>query len=170
MVKIKVSGLVNDSIVDGPGLRLAIFTQGCTHNCLGCHNPQTHDIHGGEEKELTEIVNMIKENTILDGITLSGGEPFLQARELNLLLDEIPDMHIVAYTGYTYKELLRINDADQIKLLNRIDVLIDGRFILDQRSLLLPYRGSKNQRIINVKASSADYVVEYEVNDNGDLY
>lgn len=81
-MEIRLFGTVNDSIVDGPGLRYAIFTQGCFHNCLGCHNPKSHDINGGYIRDTSEIINEIDENPLLDGITLSGGEPMLQIRPL----------------------------------------------------------------------------------------
>lgn len=153
---IKISGIVNDSIVDGPGFRLAIFTQGCSHNCPGCHNPQTHDFEGGYYISVDEILDKIKKNPLLDGITLSGGDPFEQAKELIPLVKEVKEMglSIVAYTGYTWEQLMADGaDKDMQKLLKECDILIDGPFVLAKKSLMLTFRGSSNQRVIDVKES-----------------
>lgn len=160
---LKVAELVNDSIVDGPGFRFTVFTQGCPHGCEGCHNPQTHDPAGGYEVAVSEIVEKIKDNPLLDGITLSGGEPFLQAGELTPLAEAVQalGMNVIAYSGFTFEELLMREDA--AALLGHVDILIDGRFLLSQRSLELRFRGSQNQRIIDVPQSLATgTVVETE--------
>lgn len=151
MVKIRVSGIVEESIVDGPGIRFVLFTQGCRHKCKGCHNPQTHSFNGGKLMEVHEIVEMIKSNPLLKGISLSGGDPFEQAEECLVLAKEVKKLglDVLAYTGYRIEELLE--NEDQRKLLKEVDILIDGPFILEERTELLKFRGSENQRIINVK-------------------
>ena len=152
-MKLRLFGCVNDSIVDGPGLRYTIFVQGCHHNCLGCHNPESHDINGGYVKEIAEILKEIDENPLLDGITLSGGEPMLQVETLIELSKEIKkrNLNIILYSGYTYEQI--IDDVNKKSLLELCDMLIDGKFELEKRSLSLLYRGSSNQRLINVQES-----------------
>ncbi|MDR2899822.1 MAG: radical SAM protein, partial [Clostridiales bacterium] len=107
---IRISGIVNDSAVDGPGLRLTVFAQGCKHGCYGCHNPQTHDLNGGYFIDTGEIVDKIRKNPLLDGVTFSGGEPFLQVKEFTQLAQSIRQtglkLNIMAYTGYTWEELI----------------------------------------------------------------
>lgn len=149
----RISQLVNDSIVDGPGLRFAVFTQGCTHNCEGCHNPQTHDPAGGYAISAEEVLEKIKKNPLLDGITLTGGEPFLQAQALIPLAKGTKELglHVMAYSGFTFEELLE--KPESAELLQYVDVLVDGPFILSQRSLELYFRGSANQRMIDVPKS-----------------
>ena len=157
MNKIRIAGVVKESIVDGPGLRYVIFTQGCNHKCEGCHNPQTHDFNGGYEESIENFLNDINENPLLKGVTLSGGEPFEQAVVICVLCDMLKEknLDIVTYTGYTFEELLKgANKKNQwFSLLERTDILIDGRFVLSKRSLALPFRGSSNQRIIECKES-----------------
>ncbi len=152
---LRIFGLANDSIVDGPGLRYAIFVQGCPHNCPGCHNPASHDFNGGEEKDIDEILENIRKNPLLDGVTFSGGEPFCHAEKLSYIADEVHKMglNIMCYTGYTIEELLKGANSENAwkKLLERIDVLVDGPFILEQRSLELEFKGSKNQRVIDAE-------------------
>jgi anaerobic ribonucleoside-triphosphate reductase activating protein len=153
---LRTAGFAGDSIVDGPGLRYTIFTQGCPHNCPGCHNPHTHDFGGGALTDITEIAAKIAENPLLDGVTLSGGEPFCQCGALCALLDLLPEsLNVWCFTGYTFEELISDGDEDKRELLKRVDVLVDGRFELSRRSLNLRFRGSENQRIIDVKASLA---------------
>lgn len=154
MTKLRISGLCNDSIVDGPGLRYTIFTQGCPHHCPGCHNPQTHNFKGGTKVSTQEVFEKIKSNALLSGVTLSGGEPFMQAKILAPLVKKIKeelDLEVAAYSGFTFEELAA--DKEKLELLKLVDVLIDGKFILAQRSLSIKFRGSKNQRIINVQES-----------------
>lgn len=150
---LRIAGLVDESIVDGPGFRYAVFTQGCTHNCPGCHNPHTHDPNGGREIAIDEIVDNIKKNPLLDGITLTGGDPFLQAGPCALLAQKVKQLGltVVTYTGYTLEELLK--RPDFMPLLKQTDILIDGPFQIEKRSLDLLYKGSLNQRIIDVPAS-----------------
>lgn len=153
---IRVAGIVNDSIVDGPGFRLAVFTQGCPHACEGCHNPETHDFDGGTIKDTGDIIRMMEDNPLLDGITLSGGDPFCQAEpciELARAAKKL-NLSVWAYSGWTFEEISA--DAEMAKLLGEIDILIDGPFILAQRTLDKRFMGSKNQRAIDVKASLAE--------------
>lgn len=154
---LRIAGIENDSIVDGPGIRLTIFVQGCPHACEGCHNPQTWDFRGGMDMSIDMLMSRVKENPLLDGVTFSGGEPFCQAKKLAVLGAQIRDMglNIVTYTGYTYEELLDMSDEHNRfgDLLNVTDILIDGRFILAQKDLTLKFRGSSNQRIIDVRKS-----------------
>lgn len=154
-MKIRIAALVNDSIVDGPGLRYAVYTQGCLHHCKGCHNPQTHDINGGYETDTEDIWREISENPLLSGITFSGGDPLLQPRPLTELAKKAGEegLSIWCYTGWVWEDLLRKNDPDIMALLNEIDVLVDGPFLSEQRTLELPFRGSKNQRLIDVQRS-----------------
>ncbi|MDF2698846.1 MAG: nrdG [Haloplasmataceae bacterium] len=155
-MKIRIAGIEEESIVDGPGIRYTIFTQGCYHNCLGCHNQKTHDVFGGYLKEINEILFEIKKYPLLSGITISGGEPFLQINECFELISGLEQkLDIIVYTGYTFESLLNksINNATLLNLLNRIDYLIDGKFEISLRDLDLEFRGSSNQRIINVKES-----------------
>lgn len=155
-MKIRISGIVNDSVVDGPGFRLAVFTQGCPHHCAGCHNPQTHDFEGGREIDTQEIIEKLRGNPLLDGITLSGGEPFCQGAACAELASATHalGLNVWTYSGYTYEQLLA-GDAEQRALLAETDVLVDGPFVLPQRTLELRFRGSANQRLIDVKASAA---------------
>ncbi len=156
MAKLRISGIYNDSIVDGPGLRLTVFTQGCPHHCEGCHNPQTHDFKGGKMISVKKIFTMIKNNPLLSGVTFSGGEPFMQAKALTLLAKKIKSelgLEIAVYSGFTFEVLYSDTPKGARELLNFVNVLIDGKFILAQRSLDLKFKGSKNQRTINVPAS-----------------
>ncbi len=157
MSKLRLAGLVGDSITDGPGIRTAVFVQGCPHHCPGCPNPQSHDFAGGESGDTDEILEKIKRNPLLSGVTFSGGEPFCQAAPLVELGGQIKalGLELAIYTGYTWEELLAENDSDRMALLRLADTLIDGRFELDGRSLDLKFKGSRNQRVLNVAASFA---------------
>lgn len=148
---IRIAGLVNDSIVDGPGIRLAVFTQGCPHNCDGCHNPETHDFGGGKIIDTAEIIKMMEENPLLDGITLTGGEPFCQTDACAELARAAHRLgrNVWAYSGWTYEQLVK--GCYYLRLLNEIDVLIDGPYIQKLRTLDLPWRGSRNQRLIRIR-------------------
>ncbi len=154
-MRISLSGIAGDSIVDGPGIRLTIFTQGCPHHCPGCHNPQTHDPEGGSWGNTEDIAAAMAENPLLDGITLSGGEPFLQPAPCLALAEEAHrlGLNVWTYTGYTWEELLTENNAERLALLRETDVLIDGPFLLAERSLDLHFKGSRNQRTIDVQKS-----------------
>jgi len=152
-MEIRLSGVVNDSIVDGPGMRLTVFTQGCPHHCPGCHNPQTHDPQGGFIGDTDSILKALAENPLLDGLTLSGGEPLDQPIPCKHIAEGTKKLglNVWAYTGYLFEDLLEKANPDVIELLQQIDFLIDGPFLQNQRSLELVFCGSKNQRIIDVK-------------------
>ena len=156
-MKIKLAGLVADSIVDGPGFRFTIFTQGCPHHCEGCHNPQTHDFNGGRYSDCDKIIEKIKQNKMTSGVTFSGGDPFCQPEACSYLAERLKPMgyHLMCYTGYTFEELMEMaqKNANVMKFLSLLDIIIDGKFILAQRSLELKYKGSKNQRTIDVQES-----------------
>ena len=156
-MKIRLFGTANDSIVDGPGLRYAVFVQGCPHHCPECHNPKSHDFDGGYIVDIDELAAEIKKNPLLDGVTFSGGEPFCSAKELCALADRL-SMNIVCYTGYTFENIISGADSENhwMELLDRIDILIDGPFIAEQKSYDLLFKGSANQRIIDVKRSLLD--------------
>lgn len=155
--EIRLAGVIRESIVDGPGIRFVVFTQGCPHYCKGCHNPKTHDVTAGYISQTDNLISAIKENPMIMGVTLSGGEPFLQSRQLVEFAKEVHAMglDILTYTGYTFEELLANKEKNpyRYKLLEQTDILIDGKFIEEQKSLMLRFRGSKNQRIIDVKKS-----------------
>ncbi len=152
-------GLTRDSIVDGPGLRAVIWTQGCKHKCKGCHNPSTHDFDGGFLMETKDIINQLKELELHKGITFSGGEPFEQPIQCIEIAKEAKNMglDIWCYTGYTIEEITNKNSINYkkgwLEFLNLIDVLVDGPFIIQKKNLLLKFRGSENQRILDVKKS-----------------
>ena len=158
-MKIRINNYINESYVDGPGIRFSVFTQGCPHHCKGCHNPQTHDFYQGKEIETDELVQKMLKNPLLDGITLSGGEPFLQVDAcldlLKKLLQANPTYDVIAYTGYLMEDLLKRSQTEKNlkELLSLIDYVIDGPFILELRDLDLDFMGSKNQRIIDSKQS-----------------
>jgi anaerobic ribonucleoside-triphosphate reductase activating protein len=146
---------MNDSIVDGPGLRMAVFMQGCDKDCEGCHNQEARAMEGGREYTADEVFEKIKANPLLSGVTFSGGEPLLQAHELLPLAKNISEtgLSLAVYTGDTFEQILSRGDEAQLTLLSYADTLIDGPFILAQKSLALPFRGSANQRILDIRAS-----------------
>ena len=153
-MKLRIAGLVGESIVDGPGFRFTVFTQGCPHNCEGCHNPQTHDFNGGYDIDTDEIYEKIIKDPLLDGVTFSGGEPMCQPEAFYNLAVKVKErgLNIVTYTGYTYEELqaMAVNNRWIKGLLELTDILIDGRFVLEERDLTLLFRGSRNQRVIDM--------------------
>ncbi|MCL2234919.1 MAG: anaerobic ribonucleoside-triphosphate reductase activating protein [Defluviitaleaceae bacterium] len=149
----RLSGISPESTVDGPGLRFVIFTQGCPHGCKGCHNPESWPIDGGKEFTTKEIIRMLrKEAKTKKGITLSGGEPFLQSAELVEVARAARDLglDVVCYTGYTYEELMAESDPDKLALLDLCHILIDGKYHHEQRDISLRFCGSANQRVIDV--------------------
>ena len=154
---IKLAGLVPESFVDGPGIRFTLFTQGCPHKCEGCHNPETHDFSEGRLADVDKIYSKIISNPLIKGVTFSGGEPFCQPEPLAYLAKLLKEKkyHIISYSGYTFEELFEKskNNTYIKELLNNIDILIDGKFVLSERSLELRFRGSKNQRIVDVSES-----------------
>ena len=153
---LELAGIVTDSIVDGPGIRTCVFCQGCPHHCQGCHNPETWDFGCGTAMEEERIVQIVRSNPLCRGVTFSGGEPFAQAEGFAKLarLLKAAGYEVASYSGYTFEQLLRGTPA-QRELLDAIDVLIDGPFVLSERSLQLPFRGSRNQRILDVPKSLA---------------
>ena len=154
-MEIRLAGLEPESIVDGPGYRFTVFVQGCPHNCPGCHNPQTHDFSGGHLADTDDVIAHLGKNPLVRGLTLSGGEPMMQPEPLYLIAKAAKEkgMNVWCYTGFTLEELLRENRADRMKLLSAVDVLVDGPFRSHERSLDLLYRGSKNQRLIDMPAT-----------------
>ncbi len=153
--QIRIAGVVKESIVDGPGIRFVVFAQGCSHHCEGCHNPATHDLSGGHLVAIGTIIGEMKKNPLLDGITLSGGEPFLQPEGFGELASQAKaaGYHVMTYTGYTYESLLAKREGPWQRLLKYTDLLVDGRFEAEQKSLRLKFRGSQNQRIIDMNQS-----------------
>ncbi len=167
-MKIKLAGVVEESIVDGPGIRYTIFVQGCPHLCKGCHNAHTHSFDGGYISDTDDLYKSIMANPLLTGVTFSGGEPFCYAGELADLGGRLKakGKSIITYTGYTFEDLLEesASEPSYMDLLNVTDILIDGRFEEEQKDLLLKFRGSKNQRILDCAASiSSRNAVEIEL-------
>ncbi len=153
-MKIRIAGIVDDSIVDGDGLRLSVFTQGCPHHCVGCQNPDTHSASGGRDEDTENILARIDANPLLTGITFSGGEPFLQPAPLTRLAKEAHKrgLDVWSYTGYTLEELTAKKNPAIDALLRELDVLVDGPYEERLRDLTLNFRGSSNQRIIDMNA------------------
>jgi anaerobic ribonucleoside-triphosphate reductase activating protein len=155
--RIRVCDILEESFADGPGIRFVVFAQGCPHRCPGCHNPKTHPFTGGHLLSAGEILRRMARNPMLDGITLSGGEPFEQALPFALLAGRARrrGYHVMTYTGYTWEQITEGLNGDNgwRELLESTDVLVDGPFIREQRTLELPWRGSRNQRLIDVPRS-----------------
>ena len=153
-----------DSILDGSGIRTVIWFQGCLHNCKGCQNPETHDMNGGIVVDVDELKIKLKNLKYQSGITLSGGDPFFQpeaALEIAKFAKSV-GLNVWAYTGFTYEALL--SDKSRLDLLKNVDVLVDGKFMMDKKSWNCTFRGSTNQRLIDVKKSlEAGGVVLYDV-------
>lgn len=156
---IRIAGIVRESIVDGPGIRLTVFTQGCPHRCPGCHNPQTHDPRGGYDCKAQAVLDALDADPLLRGITLSGGEPFEQAEALLPLAQGVRARakDVVAFSGYTFEQLLGMGNSRPAVagLLALCCLLIDGPFVLGERDLSLRFRGSRNQRLLDPAASLA---------------
>lgn len=153
-MKMRIAGLVEESIVDGPGFRMAVFAQGCHIHCPGCHNPETHDPDGGREADTEDMVARMRQNPLLDGITLTGGDPFLQPEACLMLARaaHAQGLNVWAYSGQTLEQLLALRAERPFlgELLEEIDVLVDGPFLLERRTLDLRFRGSDNQRVIDM--------------------
>lgn len=158
---IDVCGIEPESIVDGPGFRYVVFVQGCPHHCPGCHNPQSHAFGVGTKRTVDELIDEMRENPLLTGVTLSGGEPFCQAEPLCELAQRVRTMGktVFAYSGYTLEQLLEKGQREPAvrRLLGLVDTLVDGPYIEAERDLELQFRGSRNQRIIDLKAWFADH-------------
>jgi anaerobic ribonucleoside-triphosphate reductase activating protein len=152
---IRLSGIAYESLVNGPGIRRVFFSQGCRHNCEGCFNPDTHDFSGGEERDMDELIDDVLKNPMIKGVTFSGGDPLERAEEFAYMAKKFKEknLNIWSYTGYTFEYI--INNLDKISgwrdLINNIDVLVDGKFEKDMMEDGLRFRGSINQRIIDVK-------------------
>lgn len=159
---LRLSGVIDQSIVDGPGMRLTVFTQGCPHRCAGCHNPGTHSREGGFDMSVAEVLSRFDANPLLSGITLSGGEPVAQAGALAPLAEAVQrrGKNVWCYTGYTFEKLSAMLPGDRglAALLRNVDVLVDGRYEESLRNLALSYRGSSNQRVLSMHASLASGV------------
>ncbi len=151
------ASLQPDSIVDGPGIRTVLWTQGCVHHCLGCHNPETHDMNGGFLVDTATICEELKNIPLQDGITFSGGDPMMQPEACSVIAKCAHEigLNVWCYTGFTFEELMMMSKTNNkiMKFLHEIDVLVDGRFILEQKSLSLKFKGSRNQRVIDVEKS-----------------
>jgi len=153
-MKIRLSSpLQSDSVVDGEGIRTVIWTQGCPHHCKGCHNPETHGFKGGFLKDINELIEEIRGLELQDGITFSGGDKLIEPKECTVIAKACKEMgyNIWCYTGFLFEDLL--DNDDRREFLNYIDVLVDGKFELDKKSYAAKFRGSTNQRLINVKSS-----------------
>ena len=153
---IYLSGIAGDSIVDGPGIRTTFFAQGCPHHCPGCHNPETWPFTGGTAMDTEDLVAIVKNNPLCRGVTFSGGEPFAQAEGFRELARALKGegYEVASYTGYTFEQLVS-GTPEQKALLEEIDVLIDGPFLLAEKSLEISLRGSRNPRILDVRQSLA---------------
>lgn len=155
--QIRLAGIAFESLVNGPGLRRVFFAQGCIHNCKGCFNPDTHSLDGGEFHNIDKLVENVKQNPMLKGVTFSGGDPFEQAEEFAYMAEKLKELglNIWCYTGYTFEYILNKKKANGgwEKLLKYVDVLIDGRFEEDKKDSNLKFRGSGNQRIIDIEKS-----------------
>ena len=160
MAKLRIAGIVPESVVDGPGIRFTVFTQGCRHNCKGCQNPQTHDFNGGYFVDTDDLFSEMIENPLIKGLTFSGGDPFEQPAPLADLAEKAhaAGKDIMTYTGYSFEQLLDKAKSDPATdaLLHQTDILIDKPFILEQLNLELKFRGSDNQRVIDVPRSLAE--------------
>lgn len=155
-LRLRLSGIMEESIVDGPGLRYVLFTQGCPHSCKGCHNPETHSLEGGFELTVEAALAQFRENPLLAGITFSGGEPFLQPGALCAVARGVRQMgkNVLTYSGFTYEQLLKRAEGDPptARLLELTDILIDGPYVEALRDLELRFRGSANQRLLDRQA------------------
>lgn len=156
-------------IANGPGVRVSLFVSGCTHHCKGCFNPETWDFEAGTPFDSLveiELLNLLGRSYI-NGFTLLGGEPMEPDNRAVLLpflkkvRDKYPKLSIWCYSGYTFEELFEAGAED---ILEYIDVLVDGKFVLDKKDIRLPFRGSSNQRILDVRESlAANSPVWYEL-------
>ncbi|HIR53887.1 MAG TPA: anaerobic ribonucleoside-triphosphate reductase activating protein [Candidatus Onthovicinus excrementipullorum] len=166
--KLRLAGVIRESVVDGPGWRFVVFVQGCPHHCEGCQNPQTHDFKGGYEGDCDRLFAEFLKNPILAGMTMSGGEPFSQARPLAALAHKVHEAgkNVVTFTGWTYEQLIAgaTEQNGWMDLLQETDYLIDGKFELAKKSLEIKFRGSTNQRIIDPQLSlAAGHAVEVDL-------
>lgn len=164
--RLRLCGTEPESIVDGPGFRFVVFIQGCPHHCPGCHNPQSHPFEGGYEVSVEELVQAVEENPHLAGVTFSGGEPFCQPGALAELGRRVKELGktVMTYTGYTLEQLQEMEDPQVKALLEVTDVLVDGRYEEKLRDLTLLFRGSENQRVIDMnKTRQAGRVMLFDL-------
>ena len=155
-MKIRLAApLQPDSIVDGEGIRTVIWTQGCSHKCKGCHNPETWSFKDGYLVDVDSIINEIDKLEGQDGITLSGGDPLFQIDPCLEIVKYCKEkkLNVWCYTGFMFEQLLNMNNPKILEFLSYVDVLVDGPFILEKRSLDLKFKGSENQRVIDVPNS-----------------
>ena len=156
-VRLATPEIQTDSIVDGEGIRSVIWFQGCSHDCPGCHNPETHDFKGGVEVSLDDVKKQIDELEFQEGVTFSGGDPMMQIEALEELAKYVKEkgMDVWCYTGYTYEQVLDLakQNIHYMNALKYIDALVDGKFVMDLKSFDVEFRGSSNQRIIDVAKS-----------------
>ncbi|MEN8078512.1 anaerobic ribonucleoside-triphosphate reductase activating protein [Clostridioides difficile] len=154
---VRLAGIAYESLVNGPGMRRVFFAQGCRHNCEGCFNKETHDFNGGELKNMDELINDVITNPLLKGVTFSGGDPLEQAESFSYMAKAFKkkDLDIWCYTGYTFEQILNMMKENKSlkELINNIDVLVDGKFEINNKKDGLRFKGSTNQRLINVKES-----------------
>ncbi|MFP3040928.1 radical SAM protein [Treponema primitia] len=152
-----IGGMETESIVDGPGFRYTVFVQGCNFRCPGCHNAYLQTFAGGCSITVGEILDAVRDNPLLDGLTLSGGDPFTQARVCAVLAEEVHalGLSVMTYTGYTFEDLWFADNPDWRRLIMTTDILVDGPFIREQRNIDLRFRGSSNQRLIDVRRTFA---------------
>lgn len=155
--KIRLAGMLYESLSNGPGLRRVLFSQGCRHNCKQCFNPHTHSFQGGELLDMDGIVEDIVNNPILRGVTFSGGDPLEQAEKFAYIAKKVKEKgkSVWVYTGYTFEQILKAKDEHSgwEGLLKYCDVLVDGKFDINKKNESLKFRGSNNQRIIDIKKS-----------------
>jgi anaerobic ribonucleoside-triphosphate reductase activating protein len=151
--ELRICGTEPESIVDGEGIRYVVFVQGCPHHCPGCHNPESHPFDGGRLVSIDELFGEICQNPLLKGVTFSGGEPFCQPEPLAELAQLLHGrgLDVTTYTGYIYEDLLKMPGSGAAALLEQTDTLIDGPFLLAEKDLTLTFRGSRNQRIIDLR-------------------
>ncbi|NLM36638.1 MAG: anaerobic ribonucleoside-triphosphate reductase activating protein [Firmicutes bacterium] len=154
-LSIQIAGVVPESVVDGPGLRAVVFFQGCPHHCRGCHNPETWDPRGGQRLSVDEVWRLLRYNPLLSGITLSGGEPLAQPEGALALARKAraAQGNVMIYTGYTWEEILGMPSPVIHELLEVTALLVDGPYLEAEKDHRLPFRGSRNQRLIDVQAS-----------------
>ncbi len=164
--QLRINAYIRESIVDGPGIRYVVFTQGCPHNCKGCHNPQTHDFAGGYDIDIQRIIDGINEDPMLSGVTFSGGEPFCQCEPLVRIAKATHEkgLNVMTYSGYTYEELTEMAKEDENvkELLCETDILVDGPFVLAERDMTILFRGSRNQRLLRLEKGSMEIKDEHK--------
>lgn len=153
-----IAGINFESVVDGEGVRVVVFISGCLHNCKGCHNPASHSFTAGQPftQELQdEIIAYIQDTPFISGVTLSGGDPMYSAKDLvpfiKRLRADVKGITIWIYSGFQYEKILE--NSEMYELLCLCDVLVDGEFVLEQRDITLAYKGSRNQRVIDIQKS-----------------